>query len=103
MTGTYTLNLSTIPLLGDYSKELYKFAQCCCNDFAISHNMKLSLLFTISKLRTYRFQEELLDLIRSYLCDRLNRVKLGVITSEASGSGLREAVLRDRPKAHYQM
>ena len=39
-------------------------------------------LLTVSKLRAYRFQEELLDLIRSYLCNRLNRVKLGATKSE---------------------
>ena len=39
-------------------------------------------LLMISKLRAYRFQDELLDLIRSYLCDRQNRVKLGAIRSE---------------------
>ena len=49
-------------------------------------------LLTISKLRAYRFQEDLRHPITSYLCDRLNRVKLG-----ANGSGLREPVLRDRP------
>ena len=36
----------------------------------------------ISKLKAYGFQDELRDLLRSYLCDRLNRVKLGTIRSE---------------------
>ena len=36
----------------------------------------------ISKLKAYGFQDELRDLLRSYLCNRLNRVKLGAIRSE---------------------
>ena len=38
-------------------------------------------LLTISKLRAYRFQEDLRHLITSYLYDRPNRVKLGAIGS----------------------
>lgn len=36
----------------------------------------------ISKLKAYGFQDELRDLLRSYLSNRLNRVKLGAIRSE---------------------
>ena len=38
-------------------------------------------LLTLSKLRAYLFEEDLRRLITSYLCDRLNRVKLGAIGS----------------------
>ena len=36
----------------------------------------------ISKLKAYGFNDELCDLLRSYLCNRLNRVKLGAFRSE---------------------
>ena len=42
----------------------------------------LLLLLLRCKLTAYQFQEELLDLIRSYLCNRLNRVKLGATKSK---------------------
>ena len=34
----------------------------------------------ISKLKAYGFQDELRDLLRSYLCNRLNQVNLGAIS-----------------------
>ena len=36
----------------------------------------------ISKLKAYGFHDELRDPLRSYLCNRLNRVKLGAFRSE---------------------
>ena len=36
----------------------------------------------ISKLKAYGFNDELCDPLRSYLCNRLNRVKLGAFRSE---------------------
>ena len=44
------------------------------------HSLHPSLM--ISKLKSYGFHDELRDLLRSYLCDRLNRVKLGAFRSE---------------------
>ena len=35
----------------------------------------------LSKLRAYGFEENSLNLLRSYLTDRQNRVKLGPVTS----------------------
>ena len=41
--------------------------------------LHLSLL--LRKLRAYGFEENLLNLLRFYLTDRQNRVKLGLVTS----------------------
>ena len=41
----------------------------------------------MSKLKAYGFHDELRDLLRSYLCNRLNRVKLGAFRSEWRQTG----------------
>ena len=39
--------------------------------------MRLSARHLLSKLKAYGFQESLIQLLNSYLCDRFNRVKMG--------------------------
>ena len=68
------------------------------NNFTISQNMKLTLYY--QQIKSVSISRGItLNLIRSYLRDRLIKSSEtgSLITREASGSGLREAVLRDRP------
>ena len=63
----------------------------------------------LCKLKAYGFQDRALDLLSSYLCSRLGRVRIGSVTSSwrivergcPSGIGARTAIVEHFPERSY--